>query len=578
MRNSILIVTMILAVASFAVGYKLAQREAVEVVEPVSAVTSELQNFPESTGVTDETLVDEFVALVQEGAPTYGDLYSLASRMDASMVEQSLESTLRILPDYLGLKTSKVLLTRLVELDPTSAFDVAHELVPVNHVNYNSLMAAVYREVALIDAVFAWESIGRLRVRTQAQAKAYLISRVITDEKLLVRFRDELTPEEFSWLNRMETEQMSPQELMLAAQGIENSQERMRAYMNALTRWAIVDPATALANVPPELEGRVLSSVRERIFVQWAKKNAVAALSAAMSGETPDRYIGAVLREYAQQDVQAAMRLIEQYDLHHLSGRVVGTWANVDVEATARYYESLDEKTQEMVGLSSIASAFLNSDPDRAFVWLEEVGASPQELWSVMNDYAENDPAKARLRVDQLPPGDTRSSLISTLISSQLRTDPEATLDYLKSLGADDLRANLRNVVGRWAREDFAAALVYANKIDDTELRQQGLLSVLRNGSSVDYLDEKLALLEDLDTKYRDPAIESIMVYHARAYEWHESLALIEQIENKRLREGALARAISVVGSTDKPRALEIVREQGLQDDPQFNWLREDSR
>jgi hypothetical protein len=125
---------------------------------------------------------------------------------------------------------------------------------------------------------------------------------------------------------------------------------------------------------------------------------------------------------------------------------------------------------RELVGKNPDSAASLAESMDVGR-WRVEMLRRVAQLW------ADQDPIGARQWAEQLPDSDERNSALTDVCFQIAETDPRSAVQLADQYGISNLNGTMfANLVQRWAEQDFEAALVWAEKRPNGELRNQMLV------------------------------------------------------------------------------------------------------
>lgn len=219
--------------------------------------------------------------------------------------------------------------------------------------------------------------------------------------------------------------------------------------VEALVARVAADPAQAVRDLDDLETSAVRSFAGARVAAEAVRVDALDAIrQAAMVEDLSSRtsYLGAVFRNWAEIDPEAVFSYLET-----LRG---GVWPAAH-PATAALRET---------GLySSLVQQIAGSDPQRLLALVEHL---PPEMKTAAERagllaLAATDPLDALARLDTLPIGQERSSLLANVAQAYGRQDPTAAVAWARSLSPPSEDA-LRGVINGIAVEDPAYAVEIA--------------------------------------------------------------------------------------------------------------------
>jgi hypothetical protein len=219
---------------------------------------------------------------------------------------------------------------------------------------------------------------------------------------------------------------------------------------------------------------------------------------------TPKQDMAASLAGWASADPQAALAWFESVDIANdpklsaLGGdgdrNVDGVRANLligmvfglsdhDPYAAAAYVSGLaaegNGKATWMMGM--IADKVLKADgPEGASTWAANLPAGPARagaLTKVAEIYAREDPVSAVAWLESIPATEDTSQSYRRTFSTWAGEDPVEAGEYLgQMVPSADRDAAISGYAPRVAREDFAAAIDWANAVADPGMQQRAVI------------------------------------------------------------------------------------------------------
>jgi hypothetical protein len=528
------------------------------------------------------------------GATTIADVLSLApgfqqylgshlfaNGLNKSQIQSEILRALQIKPANMAHEITRVLITRYVDMDPEAALEFLHSHLTTSTPDYRDLLIVLYRELALRDAQYAWASIDRIpSLQDRESVKTWLLTRgVISSPETLAELRSGLTNSERRTLSFAEMSRQQPEELYRAALGIENRQEQLQMISMAINRWAEEDPEAAFNAVETLTDENLKYSLYQMVFHNWAAKDVESALLAAESLDDPrQRHLGAVLMVLAREDPMAALEVADRQDIQSQNSRllqqIVSGWAANDPMAAAAYVESLDEfRKVELV--HTVAMAYMNQSPGAAFDWVAKIRPNNSAVLSMVSQqYVSQSPTAAKDKIDSMPPGPVRDSLISAYVGVVARSDPLDMLSWIRQFEDEDIYQNVHSqVVSGWMVKDPEGAADYVQSLQDGQFKQQKMMELIGRWSHTDS-DRAIKMLREMDSgPMKDQGLNMIAMSVA-GRDWKQAMEFVDNIADKNIQKNARINVIMRVSQVDRNSAMQLLSDYELEDDPRSDLVR----
>ncbi len=213
-----------------------------------------------------------------------------------------------------------------------------------------------------------------------------------------------------------------------------------------------------------------------------------------------------------------------------LLGRLLDRWAELDVEAAARYELALP------------------TEISRSFV------TNPLKRW------AAQDFAAASAAVLALPEGEQRKKALRTIAHALSETDPLTAVRFAEQHGAGPLGAGLRRERRSWSAKDFEAAANYGLSMAEAK-RRESTIYFLVEAHAIAAPQQVLNWARGInDEKLRDKVIDRALSDWARRNPY-EALAYARALPAGELRERAFSNVVRRVAQDDVSAAQRLVEE-----------------
>ena len=271
---------------------------------------------------------------------------------------------------------------------------------------------------------------------------------------------------------------MSPDELMAAAEGLENLPmgDRIMASILLFSRWAEVDPQGALAYSNTMGMGGMFA--KPTILRSWASVDPVNAAKyfsenpsdfAMMGGGRGpgggDNAAALIAREWAKLDPDAALawaNTLSGDDKSQALVSVVGEMASSDPSRAAAMAAGLEGDDQTRA-YGEIAERWAATDFSAAESWINTLSGEARDraMSEALGVLARTDPQGAANRVSSLPEGGGRDRAIRDIAGEWSESDPARAAAWLIGQQTGDMGDAMREVMGNWVSQDSAGALTF---------------------------------------------------------------------------------------------------------------------
>lgn len=178
---------------------------------------------------------------------------------------------------------------------------------------------------------------------------------------------------------------------------------------------------------------------------------------------------------------------------------------NYDPQLALAKLHEIDDPGVRHTARISVLSSLALSEPD---IWMEAIKERP-ELWRNLNIYtaaaewAMDDPKAAADRIMQLP-DHLQAQGISSISSVWASKNPQAALAWAKSLETPNLRTlAMSGVVTALAKEDFQQAITVIDSLNP-QARKTSLTNIFRTLANVDFdraIEQAMGMTSKLDQK-----------------------------------------------------------------------------
>ena len=201
-----------------------------------------------------------------------------------------------------------------------------------------------------------------------------------------------------------------------------------------------------LSSLPPEEFSTMAQQFRElglaqtnpneyRMFISaWAKIDPLAALAHTTSGTEPEMNTSKVLTTWASQDPDAALAWVEANGDKSSMGElymanVIGGISQTDARRASEMLGKLFPNGVYRNVLDGLLPRLNDLGPGVLDEWLGKLPEGGLKNMATASNASNNfrkNPEEAMKYINQLPPGDTRSAALESIIPLQTQRDPEA--------------------------------------------------------------------------------------------------------------------------------------------------------
>ncbi len=334
--------------------------------------------------------------------------------------------------------------------------------------------------------------------------------------------------------------------------------------------------ATALAQVPG------LSADEARGFLAEA-------FARPKSDPQRSGLIHALLRQLAETAPQEALELAGQIgslrDTERVKTAILEVWAGSDpIAALAWARTALANEPMNLRGsqMRAIFRGYAQTNPQAAFQSAQAMDQSTQAATRlramlmeevIQTQVRSGDLADAKLAIEQLGDGETKSDLLGEFVNEWASFDPVNAAAYVESLGDAATTRIKTTLVGEWAKNDPAAAAAWLGQLsEDDPAIARAASEIIREWTRYD-LNASAEWLNSLPASPElDRAVASY-TYRAAQEDPATAMSWAESISNDWMRTRLMQ---NVAGSwkSDDPESFEQYLESSGLDAEQQEKLR----
>jgi len=498
-------------------------------------------------------------------------LHAIAGRADKIQLHELINDAAAVADSQQRATLLQVLVTRLIEIDPQTAANIAIDAY--QNKNY-SLLSLVYQHWAKLNLDAAIQSANNIKDNshqsTAAQGVVAAIS--VNDIQLITDVSKQLgiqTSEELYVSNALiESAAQDPEVAMQQAMVMPLGYERDSALQGIADTWAAQDPEQAFTFVETIADKRVRQQLIESVLYRWAEADPEVAYEVLQQLPTENQTsnISYTLFTFlANQDPNKALDIIEnipssrnRYDAYTAT---IQSWAANDAQSAARYVAQLNNKQLKQQLAPTIIQNLSTQSPDTALAWAQEQDPTGQQYLqnTVVSQIATDDPDRAlQIALSSQQPA-LRQQLVVAVINSLSYNDPVRAASMVDQIPDTDINAETINtVVYSWTNSDPDAAMAWVNSKRGT-IREEGLMSI---GSQLASVNPELAAsyLPQLSGDVRENWAQNI-VYNYSSYDLAEAVTWVENFRGEAVYDVLISSVIGTAASTDVDYALQLAQD-----------------
>lgn len=269
-----------------------------------------------------------------------------------------------------------------------------------------------------------------------------------------------------------------------SSKSISDSDLRSKVRGALLTRWAGVDPGSAMAALwhylGPSVENPAGNpewfSLLDQVEPKWIRKNPIQAVTWIQS--MPDSPLKkAVLTQmdgelrmdagnWVQYDPNAAAAWAASLPAGEGQENAVTflatVWAHQNPASAANYAVSLASDNLKNRAVDAVVRTWTLTAPMQASQWVQQLPDGPirqEATQTLIETWARTDSNAAAQWLDTVPAGPTRDAGISTFCSAVGSSSPSIAFQAAESISSESMRnSRLQNLFGIWMSQDPAAA------------------------------------------------------------------------------------------------------------------------
>ena len=255
--------------------------------------------------------------------------------------------------------------------------------------------------------------------------------------------------------------------------------------------WIKSSPSAALASLS-KLDDAKASMIARDLVAQAGDDEALvdrilAAVPARLTNELISISVSRVARESPTEALARARRIADPAARSNAVNQVIRVWAERDPRAALDYVATLDAAARRDALNNGLWQQVALADPELA---LDRIDTLPADLragiqQTALQTLAQKDPQAALARVAQMPRGEVRQQLLQTVARGFAEHDPDAALQWARSLDPPEPGV-LAIVISGLAAKDPMRAIDVAAQIESPMEQTQAMRSAYMSATSRD--------------------------------------------------------------------------------------------
>jgi hypothetical protein len=505
-------------------------RDIVDIPEMTEAVAEKHRGEQYASLVS----IEDILALRTEFARSEA-LHLLAGRSDSAAVQNLILDANRIADDIAREALLHVLFSRLAELDPQFALQLARDDQLAGLPSLEDTVWRVWARNDLDDALFAAKTQTRLAQQRGAARSLYsafgYMGNETTDRieaelgiepdeqtraRYLFRLADRSPPAAITYINGLERDRKRGQFVSWLAHHLSRGDPH-----DALQYAGLFEHASEAAQFTRILEGNIAIAEPQTAIEQL------------LAGEVDQRMWG---------KTQSA----------------IAELASTDLDAVTRYYEQANSDQHRQILGAAIAAELAKNDPAEALAWARanDRGRMPAFEISALQQIAQTDPQLALN--EALASNDTaRSMMVTSIVQQAAMRDPMSAIAMLDQIEDKQQRLGVSGeLVEAWIRTDANAAVDWILS-QDKESSGPLMVRAIHDLANSD-IDAAIRLLPKLDGQHQAQARQRIAQMLGETRSIEEVQAFVLQYQGQPDYDRLQATVVASVARNDVLTARQL--------------------
>ena len=393
----------------------------------------------------------------------------------------------------------------------------------------------------------------------------------------------ELSDFERQKLSLLALQKLDPAEAFAESLNLASPSDREASLIDSVSRWAATDPIAAFDRLRT-IEGAVLKRrLLKSLFAEWAIYDFSLALNYAETLRGGSEIaVATVLAVHAVDQPDAALELALDRSGSDLTNPIVrsvlGAIGRENPQSALELTSDLLENGEDLVSVvDAIAEQYMKIDPDRALDWLGTMDDDVllPTVSKYGRQYVEQFPTAARERIENIPDGPRKTSLVAMYVDATFDSEPRTTMEWLDQYQEEEFyNPVVRRGIARWSETDPESALSFVvDGSNNQELVDQTIPTVVTR-LVVRNKNRAVELISSLPRHSRDIASRTAGKQIATS-DWATGMELIDDIQDLKLRKDTRIEAIYRLSRRDPIQAASEIRRYELGDLPQAKQLLE---
>lgn len=471
-------------------------------------------------------------------------LHLLASQSDASETQNLIFEANEIVDEFEKDEALVVLFSRLTELDPRTALQLARTDPFAGAKSVERSIWRTWAHTNFDDALFEAKTQTSMVLQKSAAQSLYFAFGYLGNEKT-DRIEDEL--------------------------GIEPDWMVRSRYLYALADRSIAEAIDFINELDDEADKRQYASWLAH-HASIGDPHAAATFASRFNDKSVgDHYDNIVQRNLVRDDPHAAIERLQATGKANRSNgefhSAVAALVKVDMAAALEYFNQSRSRDARRTFGTAIATQMAKEDPEGALAWAREHDTEQYSFLqaAVLQQIAKNDPQLAL--AEALKPGSAgmHSNLISNVMYHIANQDPQEAAAMLAQISDEDKKIEASHgLVQYWLRSDPDAAINWILTQDDD--MQANLMQMAASRLARSDIDAAIRLLPRLDAKLQPGVRQQIARQLATTGSAEEARSFIQQFDGQPGFEQLKASVIAGVARTDVMSAKHMADQLGTGD------------
>jgi hypothetical protein len=221
-------------------------------------------------------------------------------------------------------------------------------------------------------------------------------------------------------------------------------------------------------------------------------------------------------REWMRSDPEGALRRAQSDRFralkYHQSPVVdlVSKWVKIDLDSALQFIADTNDPAMKRYLTGNVIHDVGSDQPEKMLKWITENSKGSRQagdFGSVLGKLAIKDPKRATAILAELPPGPLREASLRSVTGSWGQNDPQATLDWLLNLPADDSVNAAFTTFASYKEGTKSAILSFAESAPPNEI-PPAFHAVVAQEKIVENADAAVAYVAGLSAEAQKPPLQ----------------------------------------------------------------------